>query len=75
MLSIKQALAYPKGGLVLARHYDAANDWYALEDRSLVPSDITYEPKINSRTVQGEKTRARAQQDGGTVKVGATIFG
>ena len=30
-----------------------------------MPSAITYEPKINSRTVQGERTGAGARQEGG----------
>ena len=60
-LLIEHALSCPKGGLVLARHDDAAKDWGALGARALVPSAITYEPKINSRTVQGEKTGARAR--------------
>ena len=46
-------LSCPKGGLVLARHDDAAKEWGALGARALVPREITYEPKINSRTVQG----------------------
>ena len=37
----------------------------SLGSRALVPSAITYEPKINSRTVQGERNEAGAQQDGG----------
>ena len=49
--SIEHALSCPKGGLVLARHNDAAKEWGALGARVLVPSAITYEPKINSRTV------------------------
>ena len=50
-LSIEHALSCPKGGLVLARYDDAAKEWGALGARALVPSAITYEPKINSRTV------------------------
>ena len=45
-----------KGGPFIARHDDAAKEWGALGARALVPSAITYEPKINSRTVQGERT-------------------
>ena len=48
---IEHALSYPKGGLVLAQHGDAIKDWGALGSRSLVPSAITYEPKINSKTL------------------------
>ena len=45
---------------------------------ALVPSAITYEPKFNSRTVQGERTGAGAQleggeADGGTDTVGRTV--
>ena len=49
--SIEHALSCPKGGLVLARNDDAAKEWGALGSRALVPSTITYEPKINGRTV------------------------
>ena len=55
---IKHTLSCPKGGLVLARHDDAAKEWGDLGSRARVPSAITYEPKINSRTVQGERTGA-----------------
>ena len=51
--SIEHALSCPKGGLVMAWHDDAAKEWGALGSRALIPSAITYEPKINSRTVQG----------------------
>ena len=76
---IEHALSCPKGGLVLARHDDAAKEWGDLGDRSLVPSAITYEPKINSRTVQGERTGAGVRQegveaDGGTETVGRTVI-
>ena len=46
-------------------HADAAKEWGALGARALVPSAITYEPKINSRTVQGERTGAGARKEGG----------
>ena len=62
--SIEHALSFPKGGLVLARHDDAAKEWGALGYRDLVPSAITYEPKINSRTLQGGRTGAGARQEG-----------
>ena len=54
--SIEQALSCPKGGLVMVRHDDNAKEWGALVARALVPSAITYEPKINSRAVQGDRT-------------------
>ena len=48
--------------------------------RAMVPSAITYKPKINSRTVQGERTGAGARQeegesDGGTDTVGGMVNG
>ena len=75
---IEHALSFLKGGLVLARHYESAKEWSALGAWALVPSAITYEPKINSRTVQGERTRAGARQeggeaDGGTETIGRTV--
>ena len=63
--SIEHSLSCPKGGLVLARHDDNAKEWGALGARALVPSAITYKPKINSRTLQGERTGAGARQEGG----------
>ena len=59
--SIEHALSFPKRGLVLAQHNNAANEWFALGAWALVPSAITYKHKINSRTVQGERTGARAR--------------
>ena len=73
--SIEHALSFPKGGLVLAWHGYAANEWDSLGARALVPSAITYEPKINSRTVQGERTGAGARQEGGTADGGADTVG
>ena len=72
---IEHALSCPKGGLVLAWHDDATKEWGALGSRALVPSAITYEPKINSRTVQGERTRARARQEGGAADGGRNTVG
>ena len=77
---IEHNLSFPKGSLIIARHDDAAKEWGALGDRALVPSAITYEPKINSRTVQGERTGAGARQqegeaDGGTETIGWTVNG
>ena len=62
--SIEHALSCPKGGLVLTGHDDSAKEWGALGARDLVASAITYEHKINSRTVKGERTRAGARQEG-----------
>ena len=61
--SIEDAISCPKGGLVMLRHDGAAKEWGALGARALVPSAITYEPKISSRTVHGERTRAGARQE------------
>ena len=72
---IEHALSCPKGGLVLARHDDAAKEWGALRARDLVPIAITYEPKINSRTVQGERTGAGARQEGGEADGGKDTVG
>ena len=58
--SIKHALSLPKWGLVIVQNDNAAKEWGALGARALVPSAITYEPKINSRTVQGGRTGAGA---------------
>ena len=55
------ALSCPKGGLVLEQHNNAAKEWGALSARDLNPSFISCEPKINSRTVQGESNRAGAR--------------
>ena len=40
-LLIENALSCPKGGLVLARHDDAAKEWGALGAQALVPRAIT----------------------------------
>ena len=40
-ISIENALSCPKGGLVLARHDEAAKEWGALGARDLFPSTIT----------------------------------
>ena len=50
--SIYHSLSCPKYGLVLARNDGAEKEWGALGYRDLVPSDITYKPKINIRIVQ-----------------------
>ena len=49
--SIEHALSCPKSGLVIVRNDNAAKEWGAFGSRALIPSAITYEPKINSRTV------------------------
>ena len=72
---IEHALSCPKGGLVVARRDDAAKKWGALGSRALVPSVITYEPKIYSRTVKGGSTGARARQERGTADGGTDIVG
>ena len=51
--SIQHTLSRPKGSLVLACHDDAAKEWDTFGAWAVIPRDITYEPKINSRTVQG----------------------
>ena len=51
--SIDHALSCPKGGLVLVRHGDVAKEWGYLGARAIIPSAITYKPKINSRTLKG----------------------
>ena len=60
---IKHALSCPKGGIHLAPHNGAAKEYGALWARIIVPSAITYEPKINSRTVHGESTGAGVWHD------------
>ena len=72
---IENALSFPKGGLVFARHDAAAKEWGALGAWALVPSSITYEPRINSRTVQGERIGAGARQEGGEANGGMDTVG
>ena len=72
---IHHAPSCPKGGLVLEQHYDTVKEWGTLISWALVPSAITYKPKIKSRAVQGERTRAGAWQEGGIVEGGAYIVG
>ena len=60
--SIDHSLSCPKGGLVLEGHDDAAKYWVTLGAQALVPSAITYQPKINSRILQrggGREERVR----------------
>ena len=56
-------------------HGDTAKEWGALGARALVPSAITYEPRINSRTVQGERTGSEARQEGGEADSGTDTVG
>ena len=72
---VEHVLLCPKGCLVLERHDDATKEWGALGARDLVPSAISYEPKINSRTVQGERTGAGARQEGGEADGGTDTVG
>ena len=72
---VKHALSCPKGGLVLVCNDDAAKEWGARGSWALVPSAITYIPKINSRTVQGGKKGDRARQDGGEANGGTDTVG
>ena len=72
---IDNALACPKGGIVLAWNYDAAKEWGALGARALTPSAISYEPKIFSRTVHRVRTRAGVWKEGDTDKGGIEIVG
>ena len=57
------------------RHDDTAKEWGALGAWSLIPRAITYEPKINSRTVQGDRTGSRERQEGGISDGGADTVG
>ena len=59
----------------MARHDESAKEWGSLGARSLVPSNIIYEPKINSSTVQGERTRAGARKEGGESDGGTETVG
>ena len=57
----------------MARHDDAAKEWGAIKSWSLFPTVISYERKINSRTLQEERTGSGVRQDGVTVEGGAVI--
>ena len=59
----------------MEQHDDSAKDWCALGAQDLIPSAITYEPKINSRTVQGKGGGAGARQEGGTADGGKDTLG
>ena len=73
--SIEHVLSCPKVGLVLVRHDDAAKYWGALGSQALVPSAITYKPKINSSTEQGERNGAGSRQEVGAADGGANTVG
>ena len=47
----------------------------ALGSHALFPSAITYEPKINSGTVQGERTKDGVKQKNGTAEGGVDTIG
>ena len=49
---IEHSLSCPKDGLVLVWHDDATKGLGVLGAHALIPSAITYKPKINIRTVQ-----------------------
>ena len=59
-LSVPHASSCPKGGLVLAQYNDADKEWGSLLARAINPSDISYETKTNSSTVQWESNGAGA---------------
>ena len=53
---IDHAISCPKGSFVLACHDESAKEWVALGAQALVPSAISYKPKINIRIVKGNMT-------------------
>ena len=59
----------------LAQHDNSENNGGNLGSRALTPTDISYEPQINSRTVQEERTVAGALRKGETAKIGTVISG
>ena len=54
-------LVCSKNVLVLAWHNDATKEWGALVTWALNQLCISYEPKITSRTIQGERIGAGAR--------------
>ena len=58
---VPHALSCPKVGLVLELQNDAAKEWVTLLAQALNPSYISYESKINSRTVRGDRNGAIAR--------------
>ena len=71
--SVEHAISCPNGDLVMEQHDDAAKEWGDLGFRALIPSALIYEPKSNSRTVQGEMNGAGVRQEGGTSNSGMDI--
>ena len=69
-LLVTHDLSCPKGGLVLEWHNDAAKEWGTFLAWALNISCISYEPKTNSRTLQGKRNRARAKVETGTQEGG-----
>ena len=57
---IEHSLSCPKVGFILVWHDNTIKEWGVLAVWALIPSNISYKPQINSRTVQGERTRVRA---------------
>ena len=49
----------------MEQHNDSAKEWGALSVWALNPTDISYEPKINSRILQGDRNGSGAQVDMG----------
>ena len=59
----------------MERHDEATKEWGALGSWALVPSTITYEPKINISILQGESTRDGARQNSGAANDGTDAAG
>ena len=59
--TVEHTLTCPKEGLVLVSFDDNTKEWGALGGLVLTPSAIYYEPHINSRIVQGGRTRSGEQ--------------
>ena len=64
-----------KGGPSSCAERQRHKEWGALGSRALVASAITYKPKINSRTVQGERNGAVSRQEGGVADGGTDTVG
>ena len=65
---VPHALSCPKGGLIMARNNYTAKEWGDMSDRAINQSCISYEPKINSSTVQGEGNGAGAMVSDGRLR-------